>query len=570
MPKTFTQFFKFLVLFFLLGTSSALLGQQSKIVELEQKLEGAGVKEKMYIYNQMSLAALKVSADQVYEYADKALDLAIRANSKGAMAQALNLKAKAMSTRDGDNRLSLRNRKLKNERRAIQLFKESLGYAKQTGNTNLALDNLEHLILVSKATGNSRQTISYYQQFIDFAKRERKFGSASLQQELNSEFKKRERAFRTEKSKFEKSKKQLTREISALRKEKNQLDKDKSSLSKATKRLTTEKKATERELDQTEEALTELSEEKTKIEGTLKTVKSKNKNLKSEVEEVTNQLSQTELELQNAELRAVQNKIVLFSLIGLSALILMLAYLFYSRYRTKQKANDELEEKNKIIEEEKGRSDDLLLNILPASIAEELKQNGHAKARQHENVTVLFTDFKNFTKVSERLSPENLVKELDHCFKAFDKISSFYHIEKIKTIGDSYMCANGLDNSRINPALDMVKAAMEMQEFLEEYKADRKSKSLPFFEARIGIHTGSVVSGVVGTKKFAYDIWGDTVNIASRMESSGEPNRVNISNDTFFYIQSNFYCTYRGQIAAKNKGDIDMYFVDKEINAVSP
>ncbi len=569
MPKSLTRFIQIILLICLSANATLLLAQQDKIVELEKKLEGAGVKEKIFIYNQMALAALKVSADQVYEFADKAEALAIKVGSKGGLAQALNLKAKAMATRDGDERLYLRNRKLKNERRALSLFKESLNYAQQTGNTNLALDNLEHLILVSKAVGNNQQTIKYYQQFISYAKRERKFGSASLQQELNSEFKKRQRAFQVEKAKFEKSKRQLEREIAALRKEKNQLDKDKSQLSKATKQLATEKKATEAELNEKEEALTELSEEKDKIEGTLKTVKDKNENLKSEVAEVTTQLSKTELELQNAELRAVQNRIVLFSLIGLSILILMLAYLFYSRYKTKQRANDKLEEKNKIIEEEKGNSERLLLNILPANIAEELKKNGKAKARRHENVTVLFTDFKNFTKVSERLSPEKLVEELDYCFKEFDAIISKFHIEKIKTIGDSYMCANGFDNSRVNPALDMVKAATEMQVFLENYQAERKAKSLPFFEARIGIHTGAVVSGVVGTKKFAYDIWGDTVNIASRMESSGAPNRINISNDTFYHIQSYFYCTYRGQIAAKNKGAIDMYFVDKEIAAVS-
>ena len=191
-----------------------------------------------------------------------------------------------------------------------------------------------------------------------------------------------------------------------------------------------------------------------------------------------------------------------------------------------------------------------------------LKENGKATAQKFNEATVLFSDFKNFTKISEILNPEQLVKELDDCFKAFDFIISQYEdIEKIKTIGDAYMCASGLIDRKSIP-LNMIKAAKEMQEFLEETKQEKIKKGLPYFEARIGIHTGPVVAGVVGVNKFAYDIWGDTVNIAARMEGNCEVGKVNLSETTYRLVKYNYDCEYRGKIAAKNKGEIDMYYVN--------
>ncbi len=217
------------------------------------------------------------------------------------------------------------------------------------------------------------------------------------------------------------------------------------------------------------------------------------------------------------------------------------------------------------ISKEKKRSDELLLNILPEETAEELKATGSAKTKSFESVSVLFTDFKNFTKASESLSPEELVKEINYCFSEFDKIVSKYGIEKIKTIGDAYMCAGGLPVANTTHAEDVVKAGLEMQEFIEKNKHDRMAKGQPFFELRLGIHTGPVVAGVVGTKKFAYDIWGDTVNTASRMESSGEVGKVNISAFTYELVKDKFKCTHRGKVQAKNKGEIDMYFVEGNV-----
>lgn len=220
-----------------------------------------------------------------------------------------------------------------------------------------------------------------------------------------------------------------------------------------------------------------------------------------------------------------------------------------------------LSQKKKITEEKK-RSDELLLNILPIETAEELKATGSAKAKSFDEVTVMFTDFKNFTQASEKLTAEELVKEINYCYSEFDKIISKYGIEKIKTIGDSYMCAGGLPVANKTHCEDLILAGLEMQQFIEQNKIARQKASDIYFELRLGIHTGPVVAGIVGIRKFAYDIWGSTVNIASRMESNGEPGKVNISQATYNIIKDKFDCSYRGKISAKNIGEIDMYFVN--------
>jgi adenylate cyclase len=236
--------------------------------------------------------------------------------------------------------------------------------------------------------------------------------------------------------------------------------------------------------------------------------------------------------------------------------------LMYRRYLENQKQRKQLQEKNRQIQDEQQRSDELLLNILPAAIAEELKAGGKAKARRYDQASVLFVDFKSFTKISEQLSPEELVAELDHYFKAFDFIIGQYKLEKIKTIGDAYMVASGLSD-RITSPLNIVRAAVEMQEFLSDMKYEKNIQNKPIFEARMGVHTGPVVAGVVGVKKFAYDIWGDTVNIAARVQEACEPNQINITEAVYNEIRYSFACQYRGKLPAKNKGDIDMYYVGK-------
>jgi class 3 adenylate cyclase len=228
----------------------------------------------------------------------------------------------------------------------------------------------------------------------------------------------------------------------------------------------------------------------------------------------------------------------------------------------KQELEEEVLQRTADLRAEKKKSDDLLLNILPAETAEELKSTGQSRAKRIEQVTVMFTDFKNFTQTSEKLSAEDLVHEINACYSAFDTIITSYGIEKIKTIGDAYMCAGGLPVPGTRPE-DVINAALEMQQFIERTRLERIEKELPFFELRIGIHTGTVVAGIVGLKKFAYDIWGDTVNIASRMESSGETGKINISGATYELVKNKFNCIHRGKILAKNKGEIDMYFVER-------
>ena len=272
------------------------------------------------------------------------------------------------------------------------------------------------------------------------------------------------------------------------------------------------------------------------------------------VQKIANlEVTQKELEVENLEQKRKNQRIVFWSVVGI---LLFIGYLAYSLY----KRNKFVHKTNKIIEAEKQRSDNLLLNILPEETAKELKDHGRVDARRFEAVTVLFADFKGFTHYAENLSPEVLVQTIDHYFSAFDLIMETYDLEKIKTIGDAYMAAGGLPFETEDHAYKMILAAKDMVNFVANAKEDDKTTAT--FDIRIGINTGPVVAGVVGTKKFAYDIWGDTVNIASRMESNSEPARINISEATYNIVNSKFNCEYRGEIAIKNRGQMKMYFVN--------
>ncbi len=249
-----------------------------------------------------------------------------------------------------------------------------------------------------------------------------------------------------------------------------------------------------------------------------------------------------------------KQRIIIYSVaIGLILFILLSLSIFRNLNENKKKTL--------VISKEKKRSEELLLNILPAGVAEELKEKGSAKAKHFDNVTVMFTDFKGFTTIGEKLTPTELVAEINHCFIAYDNIIHKHGIEKIKTIGDAYLAVCGLPEPDSNHAVKVVEACMDIVKFMEAYKTDRIKNNLPYFEARVGINSGSVVAGIVGVKKFAYDIWGDTVNTAARMEQSSEAGKINISGTTYELVKETFNCIYRGKIQAKNKGEIDMYFV---------
>lgn len=228
------------------------------------------------------------------------------------------------------------------------------------------------------------------------------------------------------------------------------------------------------------------------------------------------------------------------------------------RYKLERIINERTEEMVKVMD----KTESLLANVLPKDTADELMLKGKVAKKKYKMATVLFSDIQGFTKIAEEMNTEKLIDELDTFFYHFDLVAEKYNIEKIKTIGDAYMCAGGIpDKNRTNP-IEVVLAAIEMQEYMKELKKEAENRGQNFWDIRIGIHTGPIIAGVVGQKKLSYDIWGDTVNTASRMESSGEAGKVNISGSTYDFVKGFFICEYRGKMPVKYKGEIDMYFVN--------
>jgi class 3 adenylate cyclase len=249
-------------------------------------------------------------------------------------------------------------------------------------------------------------------------------------------------------------------------------------------------------------------------------------------------------------LQTKRQQILLYGILALLISVGIIAFVTFKRYRFER-------ETKKIIEAEKNRSEELLLNILPEEIAEELKNEGKVKAHRFNSATVLFTDFKSFSSLAENISPEKLVESIDFYFKKFDEITTTFDLEKIKTIGDSYMCVGGIPVETEDHATRVIQAAQAMMEFTSEPKPEH----IVQFEMRIGIHTGPIVAGIVGIKKWQYDIWGDTVNIASRMESNSVEGRINMSETTYELVKETFECEFRGSIDVKNRGVWKMYFL---------
>ncbi len=254
------------------------------------------------------------------------------------------------------------------------------------------------------------------------------------------------------------------------------------------------------------------------------------------------------------------------SKVGIPVLFAMFLWFLYEhlnlrfarrRYALEQIINSRTEE----LIREKEKSESLLANVLPKSTADEIMAKGKASKMKYNFVTVLFSDIQGFTRIAEEMNPEVLIDELDKFFFHFDSVVEQYNIEKIKTIGDAYMCAGGIpEKNRTNP-VEVVVAAFEMQQYMARLKKEAEKEGRNFWDIRIGVHTGTVVAGVVGHKKLSYDIWGDTVNTASRMESSGEAGKINISGTTYEFVKDFFVCRHRGKMPVKYKGELDMYFV---------
>ncbi len=311
----------------------------------------------------------------------------------------------------------------------------------------------------------------------------------------------------------------------------------------------------------------EIEQKKSEIEQKNSDIKKKESAIDSlTTEQLQSQLAIKDLELTNSqkelELKTSQNRWNI--LLSVLASLILIGFIIARGYMVKRKGLRILKKMHQEIVTEKQKSEDLLLNILPESIAGELKEFGKTTPCRFEIATVMFTDFQGFTSYSEKHSPEELVKLVDHYFRAFDQIVKKHGIEKIKTIGDAYMCVAGIPDTNVNHTSNMILAAFEFRDFVNKEAAMKQNLNQPFLRMRIGIHSGPLIAGVVGSRKFSYDVWGDTVNIAARMEQSGEPDGINVSESVYESVKNEFDFVYRGEIEAKNKGRLKMYFVTKE------
>ncbi len=531
----------------LLCLGAFIAARAQSIEELEKQLQEAGSsKDRLFLNYQLGEAYLRSNEEKSIEYGKQAFNLARDLGNDGMMARSAFLVGKAY-VRD------------RNERNAKTWFDTALAAAKKAGDSDLIIKSVESRSKIEKDDRDYREAYHIVEEaFLYFSQK-----GTSIS-DLEEKYERQRAALLQEK-------KRLEDEIELLASERDELSVDRDRLQQRQQELVRDKAKVEEQITEKDERLATISEAKERADSVANIAERKVKTLDRVRLEQEAVLKSKEAELAKASLEAEQSRriaeqasarqrqlLILATFGTLLALLLLVLFLIARRSRSR------LAEKNKIIDAERQRSDELLLNILPKPIAEELKEFGKAKARKYDQVTVMFSDFVNFTSISEQLSPEELVEELDKCFKAFDFILSQYDdIEKIKTIGDAYMCASGLTGRRGMP-YNIIRAALEMQQFLDEQKQEKMRIGKPYFEARIGIHTGSVVAGVVGVNKFAYDIWGDTVNIAARMEANGEEGRVNVSNTTYSLVKYQFDCEYRGKVQAKNKGLIDMYFVQKE------
>ena len=533
---------KYLTAFFLLFILAGWLPANAQsISELEAKYNKSGSKsERMNLAYQIAEKSLSASnAKKASDFANRASQLATEIGDKRREADATFLSAEAEY-------------RLRNFKEASSRFMHSWNAARNYGLRGVALSSTEKLQDIALKQNDYREALKWSRETVNYLKDSGGGvrGGGDAQRRLENQLATAEannRALREQLA-------QITGQTQVLETTYQSQLKE---VQEKSKQEITEKDQTITQIEQARQRLDSLASSKSRMVETL--------TKEQMADAIVRAQQEKELQLQKtlvaeAELGKQQSE-NMRNLLGLvAAFVLVMAMLFYFRFRAKRRAANELAEKNALVEAEKKRSDNLLLNILPPAIAQELKTRNKVAARKYDQATVMFIDFTGFTQVAERLSPEMLVEELDYCFSNFDRIISQYRIEKIKTIGDAYLCASGLSDMNASPS-DIIRAALEIQDFLLALKAERMDRSMPYFEARVGIHIGPVVAGVVGAKKFAYDIWGDTVNVAARFEEACEPGRVNVSENVYDFARYEFEWNYRGKIAAKNKGAMDMYYV---------
>ncbi|MCS7037650.1 MAG: adenylate/guanylate cyclase domain-containing protein [Saprospiraceae bacterium] len=519
-----------------LGFSPAVLAQS--VAELRANLRKAQTKnERMQI--SYDLAQALANARNFAEAADmayQAYDLAIQLGEKRMASDAIFLSGDAQYRR-------------KKYPEASSRLLDAWNTARNYGHRDVALAAAERLMNISKEQKNFQEALKWSQEMISYL--QENTGRSAPGGDVT---------------------RRLEAQIAALEAENRSLKEQIAQLSGKTQEIETTYKQQiqqvqtlsqqelgkrEAEITQTRRQADSLENIKNRLLKTMTESQMLDSMIKAQQErEIQKQKAiAAQLEVERQKSDAARNLLLI-----VSAVILIIAALLFLLYQGKQRTAKALAAKNQIIEAEQKRSDELLLNILPPAIAQELKTKNKVAARKYDEATVMFVDFIGFTRVAEKLTPEQLVAELDYCFTTFDRIIGQYRIEKIKTIGDAYFCASGLSDKNASPS-DMVKAALQIQDFLLHLKAERMNQGLPYFEARVGIHTGPVVAGVVGEKKFAYDIWGDTVNTAARVEEACEPGRVNVSESTYWKAKYEFEWQPRGLVSIKNKAPIEMYYV---------
>lgn len=436
--------------------------------------------------------------------------------------------------------------KKQNLGRSIDYSNRSVRVAEEIGDIDQLKMSYKNLSAAQKMSGNVKDALASYGKLMSLKHSilNPKKAKEAERKKLEYEYGRREDSMRAQKQVVEENLKQqtqiATQEAQVVTQQQRQLQATNKALSATAKQ---EEKA-RLNLQKTQEDLTIEKDNAEEKEKQL-TLAEEQKALQG----IRLQLQKDQLQMKDRalEMRRKEQYFYIIGIVGLLAfsLVLYRGFTIQKRY-------------NLALIREKKRSEGLLLNILPFEVAEELMDKGSADAKHFDNVTVLFTDFISFTYAAETMTPKQLVDELHICFKAFDEILGKYHIEKIKTVGDAYIAVSGLPRPNPNHAGDVAEAAMEIRDYMLQRKRQMGNNT---FSVRLGINSGSVVAGIVGVTKFAYDIWGDAVNIAARMEQTSEDGKINISETTYALIKDKYECLYRGKVEAKNKGSIDMYYL---------